>query len=97
MNNIEEIINLCVRSYKECVADGVVNEDDTKEYVLKELTNLLTQQREQSYDSGVKSCIQTIEGYFKGLIVIPDPQKTKESLIGYLYSELSQQREKGKE
>jgi hypothetical protein len=40
----------------------------------------------QPRNAVIDEVIKLIEGYFKGLVVIPDPQKTKESLIGYVYA-----------
>lgn len=60
-----------------------------KRYVtvgLSELKSLIELANGYAKGEAIDSCIAIIEEYFKDLIVIPDPQKTKENLIGYFYS-----------
>lgn len=58
----------------------------TFEECVKELTDYITKSNREAHNSAIDRVMSVIEGYFKGLIAIPDPQKTKESLIGYIYS-----------
>jgi hypothetical protein len=76
MNKLEEIL-------QEHVTFGYADEQflyDQKG-LLEELSTLIQQERADTIDE----TIAVIEGYFKGLIAIPDPQKTMKSLVGYIY------------
>lgn len=44
---IEEILNKCVREYRECVAPDVVLESETKQFMIQELLSLFEQDVKQ--------------------------------------------------
>ena len=57
---------------------------------IEALSTLISHERAEAVreerNEVIDGVISLIEGYFKGLIAIPDPQKTKERLTGYIYA-----------
>ena len=79
---IEEIVNECINNYKYSGGDA-----KPKEYFIKKLTNLLTQQREEAVRGFAKWCDLDQEAVFN------HPHFMQE----YAEQYLSQQREKQEE
>lgn len=65
-----------------------VSEIIPAEVMIAFLTETITQSMEVGRNEREKEIIKKIEKYFEGLIIIPNPQLTKDSLIKFLSPKL---------